>query len=288
MRKTWLILAISLSAALPAYASVRVNEIAWMGTAASANDEWIELFYNPDSDGTSSANLDGWHLTGKDGSPNITLKGNIVSGGYYLIERTSDATIPNIDADLVAPFGKGLFNDGETLILSNASGTRVDTVVGGSNWSKIGGDNKTKHTAQYTTAGWMSGAPTPRAQNIIPTPKKVAAAIPVPKTALLASAQMAAPMVKEKSPTQTKEAFIATTSDIMANVLWEKQDSGVSGTMLLWMTTAISLFIVATLIIMRAEVAQPSDADQYAIIEDIIEGDEEDAKIYLDKKIWDE
>ena len=274
--------------ALPASASVRVNEIAWMGTETSANDEWIELYYPLDTSGAGSVSLEGWHLSGKDGSPNIALKESITAGGYYLIERTSDATLPTIDADLVASFGKGLSNSGETLVLSDASGTPIDRVVGGSNWLKIGGDNKTKHTPQYTTAGWISGAPTPRAQNIIPSPKKVAAAIPVPKTALLASAQMAAPIVKEKAATQTKESFIATTTNVAANVLWEKQDSGVNGTMLLWVSLAIMLFIVATIIIMRAEVAQPSDADQYAIIEDIIEGDEEDAKIYLDKKIWDE
>ena len=57
--------------------------------------------------------------------------------------------------------------------------------------------------------------------------------------------------------------------------------------MLLWISLAIGLFIIATIIIMRAEVGEPTDADQYAIIEDIIEGDEEDARIYLDKQIWD-
>lgn len=285
MRKLSLIVVFFLLTAMPAYASVRINEIAWMGTETSANDEWIELYH---SEGTSSADLDGWHLRGKDGSPNIALKGSITPGGYYLIERTSDATLPNIDADLVASFGKGLANSGETLMLTNASGTLIDTVVGGNEWSKLGGNNKTKHTAQYGAAGWMTAAPTPRAQNVTPAPKRVTAALPVQKTALLASAQMAAPIVKEKVLTQTKESFIATTSDVAANVLWEKQDSGVSGTMLLWMTMAISLFVIATLIIMRAEVAKPTDADQYAIIEDIIEGDEEDAKMYLDKKIWDE
>ena len=290
MRKPWLILVLFLLTAFPAAASVRVNEIAWMGSAASSNDEWIELV----NDGVDPVVLDGWHLRGKDGSPDITLKGNILSGQYYLIERTDDASVPNIDANLVASFGKGLSNEGETLVLTNASGTPIDMVSGGKDWSKIGGDNKTKHTAQRTVGGWVSGIPTPGAQNIVPQIPKVAAVPvspvppPIPKTALLASAQAAAPVIQEKILTQTQETYIATASDVTASVLWEKQDSSVNGTVLLWMVLAIVLFIVATLIIMRTEVAQPSDADQYAIIEDIIEGDEDDAKIYLNKSIWDE
>ncbi len=292
MRKPWLISAIFLFAALPASASVRVNEVAWMGTAVSANDEWIELAYLDGTSGAESISLEGWHLSGKDGSPNIALKGSVAPGGYYLIERTSDATLPGLDADLVASFGKGLSNSGETLTLTDASGTPIDTVVGGNDWSKVGGDNKTKQTAQRTLNGWTTGAPTPRAQNIIPVPKKVATIVSVPKTALLASTQAAAVAPKEKTPEKifiaTPVSHIATGTEVAANILWEKQDSGVNGTMLLWMGVAIALFIIATVIIMHSEVEKPTDADQYAIIEDIIEGDEEDARIYLDKQIWDE
>src|SRR5258707_13887588 len=63
---------------------VVLNEIAWMGTLASANDEWIELVNN-----TSSAiNLTGWTLTAADGTPSIVLSGGIPAGGYFLLERT--------------------------------------------------------------------------------------------------------------------------------------------------------------------------------------------------------
>ena len=282
--------------ALPASASVRVNEIAWMGTETSANDEWIELYYPLDTSGAGSVSLEGWHLSGKDGSPNIALKESITAGGYYLIERTSDATLPTIDADLVASFGKGLSNSGERLVLSDASGTPIDMVTGGKDWSKVGGSNISKETAQRTQNKWITAPGTPRMQNAAPLPRvvkmeavaeKKTLVASVPKTALLAGAQAADLKAKTQPPSLSPEAHIAT-SAVAANVLWEKQDSGVNGTMLLWVSLAIMLFIVATIIIMRAEVAQPSDADQYAIIEDIIEGDEEDAKIYLDKKIWDE
>ena len=293
MRKPWLILAVFLLLATPACASVRINEIAWMGSAGSANDEWIEL---ANSESTSSVSLAGWHLKGKDGSPNIALKGEIAPSGYYLIERTHDESVPDITADLVASFGKGLSNEGETLVLSDASGTQIDMVTSGKDWLRIGGSNASKETAQRTQNGWITAARTPRAQNAAPLPKAVKTEpVPekktliasVPKTALLAGTQAATLKAKETAPRQISENHIST-STVVANVLWEKQESGVNGTMLLWISLAITLFIIATIIIMRTEVGEPSDADTYAIIEDIIEGDEEDAKIYLDKAIWDE
>jgi hypothetical protein len=57
-----------------------------MGTASSANDEWIELYNN----GTSSVSLEGWAISATDGSPNINLTGSINAGSYYLCERTDD------------------------------------------------------------------------------------------------------------------------------------------------------------------------------------------------------
>jgi len=79
----------------PAQRSVLINEIAWAGTAASSNDEWIEL-YNP---GEEEISLDGWHLTAADGTPDIALSGAIPAGGYFLLERSDDNTISNIPAD---------------------------------------------------------------------------------------------------------------------------------------------------------------------------------------------
>ena len=105
--------------ALPffAEASVIINEIAWMGTSNSAQDEWIELY------SASGANLEGWILKTADDAMNISLSGTIPAGGYFLIERTDDSTVPNVSADLVTPFGSGLSNSGEVLILINASGS---------------------------------------------------------------------------------------------------------------------------------------------------------------------
>jgi hypothetical protein len=56
--------------ALPAEpGDVVINEIAWAGTLASANDEWIELYNTT----TGKADITGWTLSAADGSPAIAL-----------------------------------------------------------------------------------------------------------------------------------------------------------------------------------------------------------------------
>ncbi len=145
-------------------ASVVINEIAWMGTVDSASNEWIELF----NDGNSSVDLSGWILRIEGKPVNIVLKDSITAGGYYLIERTDDSTVPSIPANLITPFGNGLANTGATLVLFNAQETEVDRVNGSDNW-KIGGgivgNNTTKETAQRSGSGWTTAPATPRAIN---------------------------------------------------------------------------------------------------------------------------
>jgi hypothetical protein len=107
--------------------SVIINEVAWSGTSASTtDDEWIEL-YNP---GSLPVDITGWHLYGDDnvvnkvGSPNITLKGTIAAGDYFLLEKNEAAT--TVTADQVYTNGD-LLNGGERLYLKNSSGTVIDT-----------------------------------------------------------------------------------------------------------------------------------------------------------------
>ncbi len=149
------------------FASVLVSEIAWMGTVDSGTNEWIELVNTT----ATPIDLSGWRIEAADGSPSIALSGTITENGYFLIERTDDTTVPNIPADLIAPFGSGLGNSGETLRLKDASGVIVDVVVGGEGWGNIGGDNETKATPQRTSpassASWVTASATPRATNSI-------------------------------------------------------------------------------------------------------------------------
>ncbi len=141
--------------------AVRMNEISWMGNVDSSANEWIEIW----NDGDEPVSLSGWTLGALDGSPLITLDGTIVAGGYYLIERTDDDSVLGVSADLIASFGSGISNSGESLQLKNGNGVIVDEVLGGEDWVNIGGDNITKATAQRTSSGWVTAAPTPRAIN---------------------------------------------------------------------------------------------------------------------------
>lgn len=145
--------------ALPgtASAAVTINEIAWMGSIESANDEWIELR----NTGSQSVALDGWTLT--DGANvTIVLSGTIGAGAYAVLERTDDASAPG-GAFLI--YTGALPNTGATLTLARPDGSIEDQVAGGENWEQIGGDNMTKETAQYTENGWGTAAPTPGAKN---------------------------------------------------------------------------------------------------------------------------
>lgn len=112
---------------VPARAVV-INEVAWGGTAADANDEWIEL-YN-----TTAAPivLTNWTLS-DGGDINITLSGTIPAFGYFLLERTDNTTVSDILADQI--YTGALSNTGETLTLRDPQGNVVDTANGdGGTW----------------------------------------------------------------------------------------------------------------------------------------------------------
>ncbi len=127
---------------------VVINEVAWMGTDASANDEWMEL-YNPTG---SDIDLKNWQIVADDGTPNITiLEANcagatcvIPAGGYFLLERTDDTSVNDVPANLI--YSGGLENDGsaETLRLLDDIATEIDTanIAGNTDWPA--GDNTTK------------------------------------------------------------------------------------------------------------------------------------------------
>ncbi len=139
------------------HAAIVINEVAWMGSAASANHEWIELR----NTGTDSVDVSGWKLS--DGmNLLIELAGVIPAGSYAVLERSSEDSASGA-AFLV--YTGALVNTGATLSLTRADGGLEDQIAGGENWQNIGGDNVTKETAQYTTAGWVTGAGTPGTQN---------------------------------------------------------------------------------------------------------------------------
>ena len=126
------------------YGSVIINEIAWMGTEASYNDEWIELYNNSDN----NISLDGWILKADDGSPEINLSGIIPAKGFFLLERTDDDSNLNKIANLI--YTGSLSNSGENLRLYNNSGEIIDEILNQDGW--VGGDNTTKETMKRTNS----------------------------------------------------------------------------------------------------------------------------------------
>ena len=105
-------------------ADVVINEIAWAGTAASTSDEWIELYNTTDE----AIDLTGWALVFGEttidlgGEANVTIE----AGGYFLLERTDDGTVSDVDADVL--YTGSLSNAGVVVELRNAAGEIVDWV----------------------------------------------------------------------------------------------------------------------------------------------------------------
>ena len=153
-----------------AHASVRINEIAWSGTPASINDEWIELF----NGGMDTVSLENWTLVSADGAPSILLTGTIDSGGFFLLERTDDTTVPNIEADQI--YTGSLSNTGEELILTDAENNEIQrTPV--EMWD-AGESNPDRRSMMWIENGWQTFEGdanngvfgTPGSENIVPLP----------------------------------------------------------------------------------------------------------------------
>ena len=140
-----------------------INEIAWMGTDVSANDEWIELYNNTEN----PINFDGWQLVSQDRTPKINLSGIIPANGFYLLERTDNTSVPNVPADQI--YTGALGNTGETLELYDNFGNLIDRVDNSFDWSA--GDNKTKQTMERIAPGeWQTSqnpGGTPKEKNSI-------------------------------------------------------------------------------------------------------------------------
>jgi len=119
---------------------VIINEISWMGTKSSYNDEWIELYNNKNE----NVSPEGWILKSEDGTPQIVLTGEIIASGFYLLERTDDDTLLNVSADKI--YTGTLENNGEVLKLLDDSGILIDFIDCSNGW--FSGDNSSKQTME--------------------------------------------------------------------------------------------------------------------------------------------
>ncbi|MBI3589482.1 MAG: lamin tail domain-containing protein [Candidatus Liptonbacteria bacterium] len=145
---------------------VLLNEVAWMGSASSSNNEWMELKNNF----SGEVSLKGWQIKNSKGTIKIVFRSNekISSGGLFLLERTDDNSVPGIPADKI--YVGAMSNDGEWLKLFDQDCKVVDEVNALSGWGTFGGDNKTKQTLERNVNdfGWHTSlvkGGTPKAKN---------------------------------------------------------------------------------------------------------------------------
>ncbi len=175
-----------------AHADIRINEVAWMGTAASQYSEWIELY----NDGTDAVSLAGWKLYKTGETLLFTLSKSIAAGGYLLVERTTATApdaIPGINDEAGTFGGGGLRNSGEDLSLEDKEGTVINILPFAGGWPA--GDAKSKDTMQWNGTKWITAPGTPDAVNAT---AEASAAVPVAQTP-----EATAPVVMTQPVAQT-------------------------------------------------------------------------------------
>ena len=131
-----------------AHAGVIINEVAWMGTEMSASNEWIEL----KNITSHEINLSGSRLIDKGEQIKVDFgsDASISANSFYLLERTSDETVPNVKADAI--YSGALSNMDEGLRLFDSECDLIDEALAAPNWSA--GDNTSKKTMERDLSGF--------------------------------------------------------------------------------------------------------------------------------------
>lgn len=155
------------------------SEIAWMGSAKSASDEWLELKNNSGRDVplrgwqilSDNGNLGSTHSTssGQASSPQVKIifgTNNFSAGGFYLLERTDDNSAPNVPADEI--YSGALSNSGVILGIFNPNCELADEIDASKSWPA--GDNAAKKTMERSSLdlSWhtsVNAGGTPKTQN---------------------------------------------------------------------------------------------------------------------------
>jgi len=158
--------------ATPVYSPIIFNEIAWMGSASSSADEWIEL----KNISTSTVSLSNWQLQGvKTGDNNINIKiffsplDIINSNSYFLLERTDDNSVPGILADKIFT---GSINDSEFILrLFNEYCILIDEVKATSTWSAGQNDAEKRTMERKDDLSWHTSSSTSSTGGLYGTPK---------------------------------------------------------------------------------------------------------------------
>lgn len=153
----------------PLRRGVILNEVAWMGGLNSASDEWIEL----KNISNNEIDVRDWQLIDQGESMKIdfnSVKGpKVQPGGFVLLERTDDSSVPNIIADLI--YTGALANSNEGLRLFDSQCHLVDEALANPDWPA--GDSTLRKTMERNNnyAGWhtsVNPGGTPKEENSLP------------------------------------------------------------------------------------------------------------------------
>ncbi len=147
----------------PTRANIIINEVAWMGTTANHNGEWLEL----KNRGSVTVDISGWQILDSRGNIKIFFNTptQIPLAGFFLLERNNDDATPARVADLI--YTGALVNSNDELKLFNEKCALIDAVRADSSWPA--GDNTTKATMERgSDLSWHTSASpggTPRQEN---------------------------------------------------------------------------------------------------------------------------
>ena len=147
----------------PTNSNIIINEVAWMGTTANHNGEWLEL----KNRGSISVAVGGWQILDSRGNIKIFLDEDkqIPLGGFFLLERNNDNATPARVADQI--YTGVLTNSNDELKLFNEKCIMMDSVRAEGGWPA--GDNVTKATMERSgDLSWHTSASpggTPRQEN---------------------------------------------------------------------------------------------------------------------------
>ena len=136
---------------------IAINEIAWMGTKASAYDEWLELKNNTGH----RINLSQWAIESADNLPYIALAGEMSPYEYRILERRANTITAS---SIISVYGNGssqwaLGNSGEELVLSYASTTLDKSpAITGDTWTAGENTSSTTRKTMERVDSKQSGA----------------------------------------------------------------------------------------------------------------------------------
>lgn len=155
------------SSLIPKQDTVIFNEIAWMGTPYSSQDEWMEL----KNISGETVYLQGWQIFDADKDIAIIFEENItfLPQNFFILERTDDTTLPRTGADTT--YTGALNNTDEILYLFDEQCHLQDIVKADPDWPA--GDKVSRQSMERSQdMDWHTYNRRDITDNIFGTPKK--------------------------------------------------------------------------------------------------------------------